>query len=317
MPAFNRAACIGAAIESVLAQELADFELVIVDDGSSDGTAEVAHSYKDARVTVIELPENRGSNAARNAGIRAASAPLIAFLDSDDVYLPHKLATVVSQFDSRPELDVLVDSFVKLCSPAAKRPRVERRNPRIDSTREFARRLFGRELWKPTSAITVRREAALRAGLFDESVRRRQDLDFLIRLTELANCASTDEILWVKSWSPDGISAGNQFVASTLELVRRHPRYLSDPDYRCGLAKDLAQHMLRHLRARRFARAGADARSMVGELGAARTGALLLTGAKELANRARSKKVKRRRESAAEQPSSAPAKARNRASARS
>ena len=311
MPAFNRAATIGAAIDSVLAQDLDDFELVVVDDGSSDATAVVARSYDDPRINVIALAQNRGSNAARNAGIRAARAPLIAFLDSDDAYLPHKLSCVVSEFAARPDLEVLVDSFIKRCSPAAKRPQVERRNQRIDCNREFARRLFARELWKPTSSITVTRDAALRAGLFDETVRRRQDLDFLIRLSEVANCASTDEILWVKSWSADGISAGNQFVASTLELVRRHPRYLSEPDYRCGLAKDLTQHMLRHLRRRRFAQAGSDARDIVGELGAARTGALLLEGARELA--ARKRKVRRRRGIAREELSAAQAEARNRA----
>src|SRR4051794_34729501 len=192
IPAYNRAGVVARAIDSVLKQQFEDFELIVVDDGSADNTVEVARGFTDPRVKVIELGRNRGSNAARNAGIMSASAPLIAFLDSDDSYLPGKLAIVIGEFDRNPKLEVLVDSFIKLTSPTARRDRIERRNPRIDCTTEFARCLFARELWKSTSAITVAREAAIRAGMFDESVLRRQDMDFLIRLTEVANCASTD-----------------------------------------------------------------------------------------------------------------------------
>ena len=317
MPAYNRAKVVGQAIASVLAQDFGDFELIVVDDGSSDGTAAAARAHRDRRVRVIEQGVNRGGNAARNAGIRAAQAPLLAFLDSDDSFLPHKLSHVVAEFDRRPELDVLVDSFVKQCEPGAKRREIERRNPRLDRTDEFARRLFSRELWKPTSAITVKRDAAIRAGMFDEGVARRQDMDFLIRLTKVANCASSDEILWVKSWSADGISAGNQFVASTLELVRRHPQYLSEAAYRCGLAKDLTRHLLLLLRSRRFAQARLDTRRIVGELGPGKAGALLLQGTRELARRSRERRLRRRLETAAASAAAERAAVRTHASARS
>lgn len=317
MPAYNRATVIGRAIESVLAQDLRDFELVVVDDGSKDATADVVRSYPDTRVRLIKRRANRGSNAARNAGIRASTAPLIAFLDSDDAYLPRKLSTVAREFDRKPELEVLVDSFVKLCPSGDRSRRVERINPRIDCTEEFTRRLFSRELWKPTSAITVRREAALRAGLFDENVSRRQDMDFLIRLTQVATCASIDEILWTKTWSADGISAGDQFVESTLEIVRRHPQYVGNAAYRCGLAKDLARHLLLLLRERRYARIAEDGRLMVQEFGARQTSALVLEGTRELASRAKKRRLKPRPGAPAEPAAPALAKARKSASARS
>ena len=312
IPAYNRAAMISRAIDSVLAQDFHDFELIVVDDGSTDSTVEVARGFDDPRMRVVALGRNRGSNAARNAGIKNASAPLIAFLDSDDTYLPHKLSTVIAEFGRNPELDVLVDSFVKLTSPQAKRDWIERLNPRVTSTEEFARRLFARELWKPTSAITLKREAALRAGMFDEDVARRQDMEFLIRLTEVANCASTDVITWTKYWSPDSISEQKAFVASTLELVRRHPQYMARPEYRCGLAKDMTRHLLLLLRERRYGEAAKGAKLLVREFGAARTAGLLVIGARELSKR----RLKRRRGATAPtaQESSA---ARNRASARS
>jgi glycosyltransferase involved in cell wall biosynthesis len=316
MPAYNRAGCIGRAIDSVLAQDFADFELIVVDDGSKDATADSARGCKDPRVKVIELGENRGGNAARNAGIRAASAPLIGFLDSDDSYLPHKLSRVVAKFDAEPELDVLVDSFVKLCEPGAKRRQIERINRRISSTAEFRRRLFARELWKPTSAVTVRRDAAMRAGLFDEGVRRRQDLEFLIRLTEFANCAATDEILWVKSWSPDSISAGDQFVASTLELVQRHPEYLKERAYRVGLARDFARHLLQQLRRGRIRRAGSDAARISGSLGPLRGLKVLAEGIVEHAARKFRQRERALSKPTSSQEPSEPAKAQSRASGR-
>ena len=312
IPAYNRAGVISRAIDSVLAQDFGDFELIVVDDGSTDSTVEVARGYGDPRMRVVELGRNRGSNAARNAGITNASAPLVAFLDSDDTYLAHKLSTVIEEFERDPGLDVLVDSFVKLTSPQAKRDRIERLNPRVTCNEEFARRLFARELWKPTSSITVRREAAVRAGMFDEDVARRQDMEFLIRLTEVANCASTDAVTWTKYWSPDSISEQKAFVASTIDLVHRHPQYAARPEYRCGLAKDLTRHLLRLLRRRRYREAAQGARLLVREFGAVRTAGLLLSGGRELSKR----RLKRRRgtiEPSAREPSAA----RNRASARS
>jgi glycosyltransferase involved in cell wall biosynthesis len=312
MPAYNRADVIARAIDSVLAQDLADFELIVVDDGSSDGTVEVVRGYDDPRVRLVELGRNRGSNAARNEGIRSASAPLIAFLDSDDAFLPHKLSTGVGEFERNPDLDVLVDSFVKLNPPGAKREKIDRLNPRLTSTQEFARRLFSRELWKPTSAVTVKREAALRAGLFAEDVRRRQDLEFLIRLTEVANCASTDEITWVKHWSPDSISVHRGFVTSTIDLVRRHPQYLDRPEYRVGLAKDLARHLMRLMSDGRYGEAVRATRLLVKEFGIARTGRLLASGARAL-----SKRRLRPQRGTIAAPAPEPSKARNHAATRS
>jgi glycosyltransferase involved in cell wall biosynthesis len=315
IPAFNRASLIGQAIESVLGQTFRDFELIVVDDGSTDETTEVVRGYSDPRIRLIELPSNAGSNAARNRGIKEARSDLIAFLDSDDLYLPTKLETVVGAFDRNPDLDVLVDSFTKLTSPNAKRLQLELRNPVTSSTKDFARKLFRHELWKATPAITVKRAAAIRAGMFAEELKQRQDFDFLIRLTERANCASTDEILWVKTWAPDRITNRCRFIRSTLELVRRHPQYVNIPDYRVGLARDFARHLLLLLRDHQRRQALADLRLSAKELGAWRTTRLLLRGTGELLLRAARLRLRRPRVSSIAAVELA--KARSRASARS
>ena len=96
VPAYNRAARIMPALQSVLEQDFDDFELVVVDDGSCDGTVGVVEAISDPRVRCLRQEVNSGVSAARNRGIHEARAPLIAFLDSDDQFLPHKLESFQS-----------------------------------------------------------------------------------------------------------------------------------------------------------------------------------------------------------------------------
>jgi len=268
LPVHNRADVLPRAIESVLAQVFGDFELIVVDDGSTDGSAVVAKSFGDPRIRIIELGKNRGGNVARNEGIRAAHAPLIAFLDSDDRYIPTKLATVVAEFERHPDLDLLVDSFVKVQPPGSRKPEAIRTNPVIGDRERFRTALFTRRLWKATPAITVKREAALRAGLFDESLRRLQDFDFLIRLSEFANCASTDQVLWVKYWDAGAISAQDNMIPANVELVRRHPEYLKTAAYRPGLAYALRLSLWRRVKRGDVGGMGRDIRDLAAEFGA-------------------------------------------------
>jgi glycosyltransferase involved in cell wall biosynthesis len=244
LPVHDRADVLARAISSVVNQTLQQWELIVVDDGSTDGSAEIAESFHDQRIRVIELGVNRGGNAARNTGIREAQAPLIAFLDSDDAYFPHKLEKVTAHFDDRPELDLLVDSFIKIQPSNA---RVVRKNPVIQDGELFRRALFTRLLWKATPAISVKREVALQAR-FDETLKRLQDFDFLIRVSGFANCASTDEVLWEKYWDPRAISAQETFIPANIELIRRHPEYLSRAEYRPGLGYAIRLSLWRKLK---------------------------------------------------------------------
>jgi glycosyltransferase involved in cell wall biosynthesis len=104
VPTFNRAHVLRRAIESVLSQDFTDFELLVIDDGSTDATAELVDDYirGDLRVRSLVHPRNAGVSAARNLGLREANGELIAFLDSDDEWLPGKLRRQVDYFDSAP-----------------------------------------------------------------------------------------------------------------------------------------------------------------------------------------------------------------------
>lgn len=288
MPVFNRERVVRRAVDSVLAQTFADLELIVVDDGSSDGTAAAVEACGDPRVRLLRQPENRGGNAARNRGVREAQAPLIAFIDSDDRFLPGKLAYVVDYFQRRPEVDVLIDSFELVYPPESGKPTAARLNPVLDDSAAVETAIYARRMFKATPSISLRKDAVVRAGLFDEALKRRQDFDLMLRLAKTARCASTDAVLWTKEWSPDAISAKNDtFMAATIDLVSRHPDYLSVPEHRVGLARDLARHFLRLAGRGRFDGALVDARRFGEAFGRRRLVSLVAEGVGEIVRRKR------------------------------
>ena len=104
IPTFNRGWILKEAIDSVLDQEFDDYELIIVDDGSADDTQEILDSYGEDIIVLRQ--SNKGVSAARNRGITEATGQLIAFLDSDDLWLPEKLSRQVDFFNTNPTVMV-------------------------------------------------------------------------------------------------------------------------------------------------------------------------------------------------------------------
>ena len=112
IPTYNRAHLVGRAIRSVLNQTYQDFEIIVVDDGSTDNTEEVVKSFNDPRIRYIRHEENKGAAAARNTGIKAAKGKFIAFQDSDDEWLPKKLEKQMEAFDNAsPKVGVVYTGF--------------------------------------------------------------------------------------------------------------------------------------------------------------------------------------------------------------
>src|SRR5215207_1289449 len=99
LPTYNRAPLLGRSIQSVLGQSYGDFELLVIDDGSTDGTDGVVAAFGDPRVRYVQLERNRGAGAARSVGIRMSRGRFLAFQDSDDEWLPSKLMKQMSAFE--------------------------------------------------------------------------------------------------------------------------------------------------------------------------------------------------------------------------
>lgn len=260
VPTYNRAKVLPRAIDSVLGQSHPSVELVVVDDGSTDDTENLIASYGD-RVIYVKLDGNRGGNFARNRGIERSAGEIVSFIDSDDEFLPHKLAAVDAFFAENPAVDLLVDSFEIRYPPEQGRKPRPRANPVLRDREAIREAVFGRTLFKSTPALSVRRRALLEVGMFDETLKRRQDMDLILRLTRAHPCASTDEVLWIKHWTPGAISSKqNTFMQALSEICARHPEYLSEPAYRRGMERDVGRHFVRLIKEGDFASVIRDAR---------------------------------------------------------
>src|ERR1700681_359089 len=106
MPVFNRERFVGEAIESVIGQDFTEFELLIVDDGSTDRTPQLLREWarRDSRIVIVTSPVNQGIPTALNAGLRHARAPYVARLDSDDIMMPRRLAAQAAILDTQPDV---------------------------------------------------------------------------------------------------------------------------------------------------------------------------------------------------------------------
>lgn len=202
IPSFNYAKYLPAAIASVLAQTDRDFELLIIDDGSTDGSVTVARGFSDPRVRLLLQP-HRGFGAARNAGMRAACGRYIAFLDADDIWVPDKLAVQCEVLDRRPEIGLVYTRFGVIDADG----RVQSQGRGYLAAKPsgaILRRLLGGNVIGTPSTICVRRHLIQSHHvLFDETSTHSEDWHFYLRLA---------------------VRTRVQFVPRTLVYHRQHMR---------------------------------------------------------------------------------------------
>ena len=196
IPTFNRAEFVGQAVESVLNQRYDDREVIVVDDGSDDATSDVLRSYE-GEIQVLMQP-NQGVSAARNTGIAAASAELITFLDSDDLWLPGKLEAQVDFF--RTHLGALICQTEEIWVRDGVRvnPKQRHRKPQGD--------IFERSLalcLVSPSAVMMRRSLFEEVGLFDEKLPACEDYDLWLRVANRYPVHLIDQPLIIKRGGHD------------------------------------------------------------------------------------------------------------------
>jgi glycosyltransferase involved in cell wall biosynthesis len=160
----------------VLQQTCQDFEIIVVDDGSTDETAAAVSALAGARITLIRHDRNRGGSAARNTGIRASAAPLVAFLDSDDEWMPTKLERQLEAFQSLPQRVALVSTGAVRVYPNL----VEVDIPTLPT--DLVRALLTRNVIGETSRGMVRRSVLDAVGGFDETLAAVQEMDLWLRI---------------------------------------------------------------------------------------------------------------------------------------
>ena len=223
-PTRNRRDALLRAIRSVRAQTVTEFEHIVIDDGSTDGTSDAVAGIADPRIVYVALNTWSGANEARNHGIALARAPIVTFLDSDDEYLPHRLETTLKIFALHRDLKLMISSFQTM----KRGQTLDSRNPNGMVSRDVLERtLVAHSLFIAGSAITARRDPILAVGGFDPEIRRLQDRDLLLRLARHSGAFLAHEMDWIKHASVDSISARpDGFVEAYSELARKHPGML-------------------------------------------------------------------------------------------
>ena len=208
VPTFNARQSIAEALHSVLGQTLPPVEILIVDDGSTDGTESVIHAFSDSRIRYLRQ-ENRGVSAARNFGMREASGDLIAFLDADDRWLPEMLETQVALVNARSDVVCSFTNFVRfvestretlsdqfsyydlerLCTIDGPLP-----GSRIVEGDAFSQ-LVQLGIIPAFTPVMMFRRAALNGLRFNESLKICEDTQFALRVYMLGAVAFTSTVL--------------------------------------------------------------------------------------------------------------------------
>jgi len=185
IPTYNRAHMIARCLDSALAQTLGDYEIIVVDDGSTDATRDFLLTAYGNRIRYIAHPTNKGLSAARNTGIEHAQGTYIAVLDDDDLWLPEKLALQVDLMKANPDVVLAYCGTLKVnCQGEL----IEEVKPEMRGT-IFAEMLNRNCLKGPASVAIFSREVLGASGVFDTSLSACADWDLWIRI---ARCGTVD-----------------------------------------------------------------------------------------------------------------------------
>ena len=225
LPTYNRIKTLPRAVASVIAQDEPEFELIIVDDASTDATPAWLDTLDDPRVRRARCEHNQGPSAARNIGILLANAPVLAFLVSYDIFCPNRLSRPLAVLAAEPDV---------VCTLSSSRKEDKRRQARAAASPAaklappaFEWAMLSDLVGVESTSITVRTEQAVMAGGFDTTLRRTEDREFLIRLAPLGALRTLPDMLFEKAWSPDGLS--NEWPGAGRDLIpyfRARPEYL-------------------------------------------------------------------------------------------
>ena len=176
LPTYNRGWILKEAIDSILAQEFKDFELIVVDDGSTDNTGEILDSYE--QDIIVLRQSHKGVSAARNRGIAEAAGRLVAFLDSDDLWLPRKLTSQVDFFSSNPAAVINQTEEIWVRNGVRVNPKTRHH--------KFSGMIFERSLalcLVSPSAVMIKKNLFSEVGVFDENLPACEDYDLWLRIS--------------------------------------------------------------------------------------------------------------------------------------
>ena len=213
IPVWNNAETLGRAIDSILAQTVEDLEVVVLDDGSTDSSRDLAAAYEDSRVRLVTLP-HRGISLTLNAGLDGARAPFVAIHDADDRSLPERLERQLDMLESDPAIGV-VGCRMREVDQNGRTRRSRIRFAVGDVTDRLVR--FNSI---PGTAAAVRRDVAQSVGGFDPKYRYAQDYDLWLRIADHHRVVCLPDELAVRSHGEGNVGArkARQQVGESISL---------------------------------------------------------------------------------------------------
>lgn len=228
LPTYNRAHMLKKSLGSVLAQTYPWFEILLVDDGSTDNTRELVEAYGDKRIRYYYAGQNQGAAAARNFGLERADGEYIAFQDSDDVWHKDKLEKQMNAIrDADESVGVVYHKIAydfgagRYAILPSEQIAEERKSGMI-----YAQMLYDNLI--PCPSMLVRRSAVVETGKFDTDLKALEDYDFALKLTKKYKAYFIKEVLLEASYSNQGVSGNpaNYLIASCMLLAKYKRDYL-------------------------------------------------------------------------------------------
>jgi hypothetical protein len=185
IPTYNHAQFLRGAIESVLHQSFKDYEIIIIDDGSTDSTQQVVKPYLKSCLYIYQ--ENKGRGGARNTGLKKAQGEYIAFLDADDLWLPEKLKIQINYLKAHPELAFVFSDFIVISSSGEK----------IRHIGGFKKDLLHliQENFIPTLTVVAKKECFEKVGFFNETLPYAEDYEMWLRITQSYSLGYLPQVL--------------------------------------------------------------------------------------------------------------------------
>ncbi len=249
IPAFNAGKYIEEALNSVFSQTYRQFEIIMVDDCSTDNTKEILEKYK-SKIHLITLQTNQGEAHARNTAINEAQGEYISFLDADDMWRPTKLEKQVSYLDAHPEIGFLYSNAT--CFKVVNNEKQIIREFHLDFTGDVFKELFWSN-FVPGHTPMVRADILKTVGLFDENVRLKKaaaDYDLWLRISRVTNFGHLSEVLAdyrIHDTNMLGLSYENVLLPYEYIYEKFYTNY-PDTDQRIGLSKNacIGDLYLRH-----------------------------------------------------------------------
>ena len=215
LPTYNCAAFLPHSIGSILAQTYNSYEIIVVDDGSTDNTKEVLYPFMQ-RIKYILLEQNKGLPTARNIGILSAQGKYIAFIDADDLWLPEKLQTDIEYFETHPEVSMVYSKHLNIDQNG--RMLDEASQKRLPSGNIFTQ-LFSEQNFIITSSVVVRKEIFETTGLFYEQLSNCQDWDMWLRIAFYFKVGGINTPLVKYRHNPHSLSKNRNNVLKYQKMV--------------------------------------------------------------------------------------------------